>query len=217
MDTAAIADFLIKYIGLIVLLSFHEWGHAWVALKCGDDTARQMGRVSINPIVHICPIGTVLMPILGFVLSGSALGSFIIGWAKPVPVNPNNLRQPRIDDTLIAMAGPMMNLLLGALLIGVAKIGVMADAAMLQEIGFRFAALSLFLCFFNLLPIPPLDGSHVVKNLVGMSWEFYMKIAQFGFILVIIAIQIPGVNRFIYRMTVGTLDIFASLFGLRLN
>jgi len=217
VDTAAIADFLIKYIGLIVLLSFHEWGHAWVALKCGDDTARQMGRVSINPIVHICPIGTVLMPILGFVLSGSALGSFIIGWAKPVPVNPNNLRQPRIDDTLIAMAGPMMNLLLGALLIGVAKIGVMADAAMLQEIGFRFAALSLFLCFFNLLPIPPLDGSHVVKNLVGMSWEFYMKIAQFGFILVIIAIQIPGVNRFIYRMTVGTLDIFASLFGLRLN
>ena len=217
MDTQSIADFLILYIGLIVLLSFHEWGHAWVALRCGDDTAKQMGRVSINPIVHICPVGTVLMPILGFVLSGSALGSFVIGWAKPVPVNPSNLRRPRIDDTLIAMAGPMMNLILGALLVGLAKMGVMVNSDMLAEIGFRFAALSLFLCFFNLLPIPPLDGSHVVKNLVKMSWESYMKIAQFGFILVIVAIQIPEVNRFITGMTVGTLNIFAGLFGLKLN
>jgi len=217
VDTQSIADFLILYIGLIVLLSFHEWGHAWVALRCGDDTAKQMGRVSINPIVHICPVGTVLMPILGFVLSGSALGSFVIGWAKPVPVNPSNLRRPRIDDTLIAMAGPMMNLILGALLVGLAKMGVMVNSDMLAEIGFRFAALSLFLCFFNLLPIPPLDGSHVVKNLVKMSWESYMKIAQFGFILVIVAIQIPEVNRFITGMTVGTLNIFAGLFGLKLN
>src|SRR5436189_4534831 len=98
MDPRALVDGLIMYLGLLVLLTFHEFGHAWMAWKCGDDTAHSLGRVSLNPLVHIDPIGTVLIPLLALI---PGLGGFLIGWAKPVPVNPNNLRNPRLDDILV--------------------------------------------------------------------------------------------------------------------
>src|SRR6185295_13910504 len=111
MDSNALIDGLIFYIGLVVLLTFHEYGHAWMALKCGDDTAKLEGRCSLNPLVHIDPIGTVLMPLMMIFLS-PGLSQFLLGWAKPVPVNLNNLRNPKMDDIFISMAGPWMNLLL---------------------------------------------------------------------------------------------------------
>src|SRR5882724_8907486 len=93
MDPRQIVDGLIMYLGLVILLTFHEFGHAWMAMKCGDDTARLQGRVSLNPLVHIDPIGTVVMPLVMIFLSPSIGGfQFLVGWAKPVPVNPNNLR-----------------------------------------------------------------------------------------------------------------------------
>src|SRR5208282_6403470 len=107
----AIVNGLITYLGLVILLTFHEFGHAWVALKCGDDTAKLQGRVSLNPLVHIDPIGTVLLPLLMLFLSPN-ISRFMIGWAKPVPVNPYNLRYPNRDDILVTMAGPGMNLVL---------------------------------------------------------------------------------------------------------
>src|SRR5215469_18895949 len=110
MDPNGIIDGLLYYLGLVVLLTFHEFAHAWVAHKCGDDTARLQGRMSINPVVHIDPIGTVLIPLL--VLFSPMLGGFLVGWAKPVPVNPMNLNHPVRDDCLIALAGPAMNLVL---------------------------------------------------------------------------------------------------------
>src|ERR1041385_7317766 len=149
------------YLGLIVLLTFHEFGHAWMAQICGDDTARLQGRVSLNPLVHIDLIGTVLMPLLMIFVSPT-LGRFLVGWAKPVPVNPNNLRNPRIDDILVTLAGPWMNLLLAVIIMGLARMGVMANSESMVGLCFMMARLSLFLCFFNLLPIPPLDGSQGV-------------------------------------------------------
>ena len=113
-----IADGLIQYLMLVALLTFHEFGHAWTAMKCGDDTARLQGRVSLNPVVHIDPIGTVLLPLLMIFMPGA--GRFLIGWAKPVPVNPYNLNQPRRDDILVTMAGPGMNLLLAFGLVALA-------------------------------------------------------------------------------------------------
>src|ERR1035441_461979 len=98
-----VVEGLITYIGLVILLTFHEFGHAWVALKCGDDTAKLQGRVSVNPIVHIDPIGPVLLPLLMIFISPN-ISRFMIGWAKPVPVNPYNLRHPRSDDILVTMA-----------------------------------------------------------------------------------------------------------------
>ena len=213
MDANWIIEGLISYLGLIVLLTFHEFGHAWTAEKCGDDTARLQGRCSLNPIVHIDPIGTVQLPLMMIFLS-PGISRFMIGWAKPVPVNPHNLRNPRVDDILVSMAGPAMNLLLAVGLVALARAGVLFHLRDAAELFLQMAALSLLLCFFNLIPIPPLDGSHVLRNLTGMSWEAYAKFAQFGFIAVIVAIQIPQVRQALNFAVNGTLLLLATIFGL---
>ena len=194
MDANWIIEGLISYLGLIVLLTFHEFGHAWTAEKCGDDTARLQGRCSLNPVVHIDPIGTVLLPLMMIFLP-FGVSRFMIGWAKPVPVNPHNLRNPRVDDILVSMAGPAMNLILAVVLVGLARVGLLVHLEQFTGLCVQMAALSLLLCFFNLIPIPPLDGSHVLRNLTGMSWEAYAKFAQFGFIAVIVVLQIPQVRQ----------------------
>ena len=217
MDKKVILDGLLMYVGLVVLLTFHEVGHAWMAWKCGDDTAKLQGRISLNPLVHIDPIGTVLMPLLMIYLSAtshSELGRFLIGWAKPVPVNPANLRNGRADDTLVAMAGPWMNLVLAVALMILARVGWMVHSDTWVWTCIDFAKLSLLLCFFNLIPVPPLDGSHVVKNLIGMSYEFYWKICRFSFLLVILVMQIRQVQVALHAVTKGSLRIIAGWVGL---
>jgi Zn-dependent protease len=146
-------------------------------------------------------------------MSGSGLGRFLVGWAKPVPVNPHNLRNPKVDDILVTLAGPGMNVLLAIVLVGLARIGVIADSAPMVELCIRMAHLSLLLCFFNLLPIPPLDGSQVVRVLSGMSYETYYQFARYGFIILIIAINIPGVRETLRLVTNTSLRIIAGWFG----
>lgn len=219
MDNPAILiNGLIMYLGLLVLLTFHEFGHAWMALKCGDDTAQLQGRVSLNPLVHIDLIGTVLMPLLVIFLSlsGSGLSRFLVGWAKPVPVNPANLRNPRVDDILVTLAGPWMNLLLAIIIMGLARIGVIANSAGLVDICVNMAHLSLLLCFFNLLPIPPLDGSQVVRSLMGISYEAYYQFARYGFIVLILVLQIPIVRQTLSTVTNSSQAIIADWFGVPL-
>jgi len=213
MDANWIIEGLISYLGLIVLLTFHEFGHAWTAEKCGDDTARLHGRCSLNPIVHIDPIGTVLLPLMMIFLS-PGISRFMIGWAKPVPVNPHNLRNPHVDDILVSMAGPAMNLILAVVLVGLARVGLLAHTGQLTGLCMQMAALSLLLCFFNLIPIPPLDGSHVLRNLTGMSWEAYAKFAQFGFIAVIVVLQVPQVRLVLSLAVNGTLVLLGTIFGI---
>jgi Zn-dependent protease len=205
-------DGLLMYLGLIVLLTFHEFGHAWMAWKCGDDTARSLGRVSLNPIVHMDLIGTVALPLLMIFLPGA--GRFLIGWAKPVPVNPHNLRNPRVDDILVTLAGPWMNLLLAIVLMALARVGVMIHSASMISVCVDMAQLSLLLCFFNLIPIPPLDGSHVVRTLVGMSYETYYQIARYGFILVIIVLQFPPIRETLNLVTAKSQLIIGGWFGI---
>jgi len=211
-----VIDGLIQYLGLLVLLTFHEFGHAWMAWKCGDDTARLQGRVSLNPIVHIDPIGTVVMPLLIIFLSmsGSGIAGFLIGWAKPVPVNLNNLRNPRMDDILVTLAGPWMNLLLAILIIGLARLGVAADSDSLVSICKTMAQLSLLLCFFNLLPIPPLDGSRILRVLINMSYETYYQLARYGFIAVILVWQISAVRHLIVGVSNSALVVIENWFGM---
>ncbi|MGA2787790.1 MAG: site-2 protease family protein [Verrucomicrobiota bacterium] len=213
MDANWIIEGLINYLGLIVLLTFHEFGHAWVALKCGDDTARLQGRVSLNPLVHIDPIGTILLPLMMIFLP-FGVSRFMIGWAKPVPVNPYNLRHPRSDDILVTMAGPAMNLILAVVLVGLAKAGWLMHQVPLAHVCWQFASLSLMLCFFNLIPIPPLDGSHILRNLSNMSWETYANFARYGFIAVIVVLQIPLVRQTLGAVTDGTQLLLARIFGL---
>src|ERR1039458_6543381 len=174
MDVNWIIDGLISYLGLIVLLTFHEFSHAWTALKCGDDTATLQGRCSLNPLVHIDPFGTVILPLLMIFLP-FGVGRFMIGWAKTVPVNVHNLRNGRWDDILVSMAGPAMNLLLAVGLVALARIALLLGYGVAINLFLQMASLSLLLCFFNLIPIPPLDGSHVLRNLIGMSHETYYQ------------------------------------------
>ena len=214
MDPRLLIDGLILYLGLLVLLTFHEFGHAWMAWKFGDDTAHSQGRVSLNPLVHIDPIGTVVLPLLMIFM---APAGFFIGWAKPVPVNPDNLRNPRSDDIMITLAGPWMNLLLAIAIMGLARVGHAVHAGGLVEVCLNLAHLSLLLCFFNLLPIPPLDGSHVVRSLIGMSYETYHQIARYGIFILILVLQIPLVQRTLDTVTTNSWLTIADWFGMPLS
>jgi Zn-dependent protease len=219
LDANILINGLITYLCFIPILTFHEFAHAWTAWKCGDDTARRLGRVSLNPAVHIDPIGTIVLPLLVVFLSASGshgLASFIIGWGKPVPVNLANLNRPRRDDTLVALAGPAMNVVLALALVILGKGGQLLGASLVTGLFLHVAVLSLFLCFFNLLPIPPLDGSHVVKNAIGMSDETYWRLCQFGFIGVIIAIQFDAVRALLSWTTYASFGVMSALVGLKL-
>jgi Zn-dependent protease len=209
---AHIADGLIFYLGLVILLTFHEFAHAWAGWKCGDPTAKSMGRLTLNPIAHIDPIGTVLLPLI-MIFASPTVGRFLIGWAKPVPFNPANLRNRWRDEMLIAMAGPAMNIILAVALVAFARVAVMFNSDAMTELFLQMAGLSLMLCFFNLIPIPPLDGSHVMRNLTGMSYETYMNLCRFGFVGIIIVLQIPLVRQVLGVVTYGTLDVLMFCFG----
>jgi Zn-dependent protease len=212
MDTHHIVNGLITYLELIILLTFHEFAHAWMAWTRGDDTARLQGRLSLNPIVHIDPIGTVLIPLFQ-IFGPMNITRYVIGWAKPVPFNPANLRNRFRDETLIAMAGPAMNLVLAVVLMALARVMLIFNFFDASNLFFNSAQLSLLLCFFNLIPIPPLDGSHVMRHFVGMSYETYWKLSQFGFIAIIIVINIPGVWDFLNFFINGTSFILTFCLG----
>ena len=172
-------DFILDILILIGAIVCHEYAHGWVAYKCGDQTAKLAGRLTLNPLKHIDPIGTVILPI--------ALYSFFgmpFGWAKPVPINYGNLKSPKRDLMLVAIAGPTINILLALAFGQLAGWGVLSGV---QKWLFQIVLVNCFLATFNLIPIPPLDGSRIVLGLLPRRWAlFYSRLEPWGFILVFV-------------------------------
>lgn len=171
---------------VIFAITLHEAAHAWAASKLGDPTARMLGRVTLNPIKHIDPIGTIILP--GVLL---ALGGFLFGWAKAVPVTTRNFKRPRKDMAWVAIAGPAANLLMAILWAGVLKVGLLlqgnfAGAQFLVYTGVAGISINLILMILNLLPLPPLDGSRVLSAFLPpkMAWQ-YNRIEPFGFFILL--------------------------------
>ena len=179
-------------IPLVIAIVLHEISHGWVANAFGDPTARKLGRLSLNPIRHVDPIGTVGLPLL-LAVSGAP----VFGWAKPVPVVARRLRNPRLHMILVALAGPGMNLalaLVGAMAFALLRSAVPADGpgAMFLYLNLlNFIAINIFLALFNLLPMPPFDGGHVVQGLLPRPLaRRYAKLQRFGFPLLIFLLLI---------------------------
>ena len=182
---------------LVESIVLHEMAHGYVALLFGDQTAKQQGRLTLNPIPHIDPMWTVIIPIAAYILSK---GTFIIGGAKPVPVNPFNYRRPVLGDICVSVAGVAVNFLIAVMMILLLNIVQIffggPQETLAVHVLLNVALLNIVLAMFNLIPIPPLDGSHLFKYLLPQELRrSYDNLGRtgVGFIILIVLINIPGI------------------------
>jgi Zn-dependent protease len=200
---------LVKTVCAILIgLTVHELAHSYAALLLGDDTPKRLGRLTLNPIKHIDPIGFVLLLIAGF------------GWAKPVSINRQNLKHPRMDDTLIALAGPLSNFLLAILLVLILKVVILVVPfnsvdvfESVVSVFISFLAINIALAVFNLLPIPPLDGSHLISNLLSLrNHSISASYFRYGSIALMVVILLDRITQ-VDLLPVGRVVRF-FVFGL---
>ncbi len=183
-----IAIGIMQYVALLFSLTIHESAHALSAHYMGDDTAKYLGRISLNPITHMDPIGTVVIPLF-MIFFPSSIPLF--GWAKPVPINPLNFRDRETGISIVSFAGPLSNFIIMIVAIILYKAVMMVPAlATFQPLRlflFYLAAINLILAVFNLLPVPPLDGSGVLAKFIGLrNYEKYVSMIQpYGFLILI--------------------------------
>jgi Zn-dependent protease len=194
-------DKIFQYLAFLFAISVHESAHAWMASRCGDPTAAMLGRITLNPLKHIDPIGTVVLPLLALFTPGLPL----FGWAKPTPVNPRNFKDPVRDDILTSVAGPVSNAILvlisllilavlskvgdGGQVVKALTQGYLVDAGLLTPLALIFYDLMLInvvLGIFNLIPVPPLDGSHVLRHFLGDSARvIYDRMGMIGLMVLV--------------------------------
>lgn len=198
---------------LIFSVVIHEMAHAWVALRCGDTTAKDLGRITLNPLPHIDLMGSILIPLFSIIATGRVL----IAWAKPVPIDPRNFRSFKRDDTLVTIAGPLSNLLIAFLCVGgVVGFFYLNNAIKPADvsIGHDFITymikmfyagifLNVTLAIFNMIPVPPLDGSHVLANI--LPDEAAMKFRSIGFAgifaILLLFNFVPGFSKGFFAVT----------------
>lgn len=196
-------------VGIIIGLSFHEFAHAFVAYRCGDDTPKLQGRVTLNPMAHIDPIGFIALIFIGF------------GWGKPVQINPYNFKKPRVHELLVALAGVTMNLLIAFVFMGIWRLlfqfqpmFMMSDmGSIVSTIIQNVVFINIVLMIFNLLPIPPLDGFNVITQVFNLrGTRFYQELYDKGFLILMILILFNVTGK-ILSPAVGTVyGILVNLF-----
>ncbi len=210
IDIATLVSHLVIYMVVLLLaISAHEAGHAWMSYKFGDDTAYMLGRVTLNPVAHTDPIGTLLIPIVSFILGsvGGALGSIpLIGWGKPTPVNPRNWERYALANVMVSIAGIGANLIIAIvsflILKSMLEFGVInagnIDSGLLKPVLILFQYLiflNVSLAIFNLLPFPPLDGSKVLSTFLPESFgPVFQMLEQYGFLILMFLIYVGVVG-----------------------
>jgi Zn-dependent protease len=184
-------------------LVIHEYAHGVMAEKCGDSTARYLGRLTLNPIAHIDIFGTIILPLL-LILTRSP---FVFGWAKPVPINPLNFRNPRWDTVKVGLAGPGANIMTAIVCAGILRAmqagGI--DLGILGGVLVYMVIVSLVFAFFNLVPVPPLDGSHVIAGFLParMAYIYESTMQRYGIILIFALMWLGFFSRIVFPLAYG--------------
>jgi len=210
MDAQTLRDGLLQLILLIISIGLHEFGHAWMADLRGDPLPRMQGRVTLNPFAHTDTIGTIILPAVMIFLSP---GFGLIGWGKPVQISLPNPKTRRMDDIYITLAGPAMNLVLCFTFAVIGGLGNFDPKT--QEVIIDFLRMGIILnaslVVFNLIPLPPLDGSRLALRLGLYSEELFLTLARWGFVILIILINLPPFTRL---MSAGIRILVLPWFGL---
>lgn len=217
MELSIIQKITIAILPILFAITLHEAAHGYAALLCGDKTAKFAGRLSLNPANHMDMIGTVIVPIATLLLGG-----ILFGWAKPVPFNTGNFKNIKRDTIFVALAGPCANLLMACAWALVARIALSIDTDTHTGIPFALGlmghfgiSINLFIMLFNLLPIPPLDGSTVVYCLLPPRLAYqYHQIAPYGMFILLALIFVGGLNYLIGVPYSLLLSLINSIFGL---
>jgi Zn-dependent protease len=192
-ELTIIQRIFLSVIPLVFAITVHEVAHGWVAKKYGDNTAYILGRLTLNPFKHIDLIGTIIIP--GLLLITKT--GFIFGWAKPVPVDTRYFKKPRHDMAIVALAGPISNLLMAIGWVLIARMGVTIfnGNEALMYIGLSGAEINLQLMLLNLIPIPPLDGARVFSGMLPSYWAWqFNKLERFGFVILLILLNTKALN-----------------------
>ncbi|WP_438970660.1 site-2 protease family protein [Methylophaga sp.] len=216
LEFSLLQKIIIWAIPVLFAITLHEVAHGWVALKLGDRTAQMMGRLTLNPIKHVDPIGTLLVPGLLLLMSG-----FVFGWAKPVPISYQNLRKPKTDMAWVALAGPTANLVMATIWALVVKIGlflaqsgvVMGEAMMFM--GVAGVLINAMLMMLNLLPLPPLDGGRVLVSVLPgpMGWQV-SRMEPYGFFILLALLYFGILGMVLWPLISGLLNVLALIFSL---
>lgn len=194
--TSSVFQWILNALAVLFTISIHEYAHGQMADWLGDDTARRSGRLSLNPIHHIDPVGALCMLFLRF------------GWAKPVPINPARFRNRKRDTILVSLAGPLSNLGLATLLILGSKFYFPSNLFAIDTLLFLIYV-NLGLGFFNLIPLPPLDGSKILMSLLPTNIEFWMyRNQRYLYIFLLIAIMTNAISRVMSPLVMGYINLF---------
>ncbi|RKZ78971.1 MAG: site-2 protease family protein [Gammaproteobacteria bacterium] len=215
-DFTLIQKIIVWALPVIFAITAHEVAHGWVALKLGDRTAQMMGRLTLNPLKHIDPIGTILVP--GVLL---VMGGFIFGWAKPVPVTFQNLRHPKSDMVWVALAGPMANLIMAVIWAITAKLGLtllqsgVELGAPMVYMGVAGVLINTMLMMLNLLPLPPLDGGRILVGLLPgpLSWRV-SQIEPYGFFILVGLLYFGIISMVLWPLMGAFFSLLAMIFNL---